>query len=214
MAQVRAKYSRRKSATEALTLEILTGSDLADRRRAALLLVLLRGRPRLGRLKRLIAELVVKVEATNDEWLGPPERNLLCNLLLAFGFMDTKRSHAVLARLACESASHLVRADALEAMAFEKRFFDLDLVLPFLHETTSTPELLSALYAIQYTGYAKNRPDDARERLRPLLNHPYGHVRAYTVDILGNDPSNFSLIETLQDDPHMLVREWVADALR
>ena len=163
-------------------------------------------------MKRLAADLVRTVEANDEEWVGPPERRLLDGILMAMGPMDTARSHLLLVHLLRNSQSHLVRADALEAMAFEKERFDFDLVRPFASDRVSPPEILSALYALRYYDYANRRPEGARECVSPLLRHEHPMVRVYGIELLMLNASNLDLILPLGDDPSPHVRKAVAEA--
>ncbi len=214
LAEVRRRHPRCRSDSRALLAEILTAPELSDRRHAASAFGVKRYRRGIGPLKRYVAELVKIVEASGDYWVGPPERSLLSELLIAVGCMDTRRSHNLLVRLLRKSSSHLVRADALESMAFEKVRFDPDLVLPFLSEHASTPEILSALYALEFHDYANQRPEDARERVASFLSHPYSMVRNFAVRVLMFRASNLDLILPLADDPEPHVQETVAEAVR
>lgn len=198
--------------TGALLDEVTKGIDSPDRIHAAIMLGLEGCRRGLKRLERLIDEMVKAVEANDSAWVGPPERGLLACVLIAVGHRDTEASHALLARLIRESSSHLVRADALEGTAYEKERFDLDLVLPFTSMRAQPPEILSALYALEFR--ARDRPEEIRERVAPLLAHPYGMIRCFAVRVLMFRDSNLDLILPLTDDPEPQVREAVEEAIR
>jgi HEAT repeat protein len=168
----------------------------------------------LGPLERLLPDLVAKVEASSDYWGGPPERYFLDSILYAIARVDSDRSHAVLARLLRESPSHLVRADVLEAMAFEKESFDVELVLPFASERAETPEILSAIYALLFHDYANRDPERARAVTLPLMTHPYRRVAAYAIEMLQTHKPNLDFILTFADDPDPSVRQSVQEAIR
>lgn len=152
------------------------------------------------------------VAAADDYWVGPPERALLCDQLFAVACMDTAASHETLVSLLRSSPSHLVRADVLEAIAFEKERFDLELVRSFASEGVTTPELLSALYALRFSRYVDARPYEARARLEPLLRHDYPLARAMTIEVLMHRAENVDLILPLADDPSEMVRQIVEEA--
>ena len=184
-----------------------------DRSRAAHELGLHRSRRGIGALESLATRLQRVVEAYQEEWGGPSERRLLGAILITLGYMDTPRSHAHLARLIRESTSHVVRADALEAVAFEKEQFDFDLVLPFALDRSHPAEILSALYALEFHNYANVRPEEARAVVRPLLVHPYPMVPVFGIGLLMFRASNLDLILPLANDPNEHIRKAVVEAV-
>ena len=192
----------------------MTSPSVSDRNRAAIIYATEGFRWGLGPLKRQIADLVRFVETSDDPCVNSPKHYLLNNLLFAVGQMDTARSHTFLARLLRESPSHTVRSDALDGMAFEKKRFDVDLVLPFASEHRHRSEILSALYALEFRDCVRKRSEDVRERLIPLLRYDHPMVRAYAIGVLRGRAENFDLILPFRDDPSALVRESVEEPVR
>jgi hypothetical protein len=217
--QVRAakeRHPNKKSDWGALLADIVDGKDIKDRCSSAHFFGTVRNYRRgVRKLEAVISELEGRVDvpqAGKREW-GEGERQLCNHVLIALGFMDTAEAHAVLARLVLHTKDAQVRGDALEAMAFEHEFYDLNLVLPFISMEADEPSILSALYALQFRDYLKEKRSDARKRIRPLLKHPSRMVRIFAVDAMSYQRGYRSLILELKDDPDPLVAETVLEAL-
>jgi HEAT repeat protein len=213
--EVKARHPHRSSACGALLSELFTAKELADRRKAADHLGLHPCRRGVKQIERLIDDLEKRVAFPEDIWGGiDPDRDLLGDLFVVLGRFDTDEAQGVLARIVRTSRNPLVRADAMEAMAYGKNF-DLEPVLPYISMDASEPEILSALYAAEFGDFATKRPAEATRRIKPLLAHSYPGVRAFAARALAwNRPVNRHLIESLSDDESDLVRREVADMLR
>jgi hypothetical protein len=211
--EILGRHPDKASACGAMLAEICSAEDRDQRQRALTMFGCLRCRRGLGRLEKLIAPLVARTPHV-DEYCVSDDMKELYKLLFAIGSMDTKASHAVLVHLIRHSDRPCVRAAAIEATAFESKWFDWDLVLPFLSPKSHQEEIHNALYAVWLQGYARHRPADARKRLRPLLKHPYHWVRYTAVYALADDPSNMRLILGMKNDPVDCVRDAVAEAVR
>jgi hypothetical protein len=213
LARVRALHPYRRSDCGAVLDEFLTAPELEDQVSAVYLFAGLECRRGFKRMENALPELLRKVEAETDEWIGPPERRLFAGMLYAIAQMDTPESHACLVHLLHNSPSHLVRDDVLEAMAFEKRQYDRELILPFLALDCSTPEILSALYALQYKGYVTEQPEDALARVLPLLDHPHVMVTVYVIELLKEHPPNLARLLQLRDHPSPHVQKALGEAV-
>ncbi len=214
--QVRSRHPSRSSACGALLSEIASTSiDLESRVRAARLygdLSCKRGLGTLNRVSRtLCSEIVGELSETEDFPTGV-KRYFFSALLSAIARMDRPDSHALLVRYLFSIQNPHLRADVLEAMAFEVRMFDVDLVLRILEKECDEPMILSGLYALSFPG-ANIDSEDVQGRVSPFLRHQSDSVRAYTVRLLSYCVENRELIQKLSDDPDGEVRESVRDAL-
>lgn len=209
LAEIRARHPHRKSDGGALLAEILTAPELADQKWAASIFGIGGYRSGLRSLERRLGELVPIVEASDEYWIGPPERKVVAELLWAIGCMDTAASHAVIARVIRTSTSHLVRADAIENTNQEHQNFEFGLVVPFLSMDASEPEISSALYALQGRDF-----EGSRTHVAPLLGHESDVVKAMAIYLLMRHASNLDLILPFADHPTGFVRESVAEAIR
>lgn len=207
---IRLKHPMRSTACSALLSEIMTAKDVADRSRALDILGLRGCRRGIRQLESLIPGLEKKVEMPVAAW-GPtsPERSLLRDIFVALGRIDTDEAQGALANIVRRSPNPVVRADAMEAMAFGKNY-DLKLVLPFISISAHEMEICSALYAAEFRTTAAL----ARRKITPLLSHPYNHVRYFAILVLRHHRSCRDLISSLKDDPDGRVRGIVADSLR
>jgi hypothetical protein len=140
------------------------------------------------------------------------QRHLRTCLMVALGIMDTYMGHRALSRWA-RAPDPDVRADALEGIAFEKQYFDEALVLSFFRSNVTDAELLSALYALQFWGFAAKRFHLARHLIRPLLDHDNVNVQSFAVEALAESPSNQRLLRRLQDHPSEAVRSAATERL-
>ena len=97
-------------------------------------------------------------------------------LVEQFGWMHTNESHAYLMKLATGNVHPLVRAVAINAMAFEDKRFDADFVLGLIsHPKTSRRDLYEALYAIgQHSDRYKGA--DYCPAIWPFVKHPDWHI--------------------------------------
>lgn len=207
------KHGHRHSRCGVVLAEILTSSDLSCQRRAAIVFGLEGYRRGLGRLERLITELVQSIESSDSIDSASPELSLLHQLLFAVGRMDTLPSHALVERLIHGSKEPTIRADALECTAFEEERFDWDLVLPFASFDADVPEILSALYALEFHNYATRFPDQAREKIPPLLHHPYPMVRIFAIRVLMFNDANLEIVRPFAEDPDPNVKSSAEEAI-
>jgi HEAT repeat protein len=211
---VRSRHTNRKSACGALLADILSDGDLRERWRSAHAFGSLGCSRGIQSLLPLIEKLESRVIPPHHEHEAHQreERELFHALLMALGFTDCPAGHAVLERLVTLSSNPIVRADALEAMAFEEEQFDLELVLPFVSSEATFWEIISALYALLFKGYARKNPGDAFRRIAPLLLHEHPMVRVSAIEVLQEDRSNQNVILELKDDPSEVVRQVVDEA--
>ena len=204
------RHPQRSTPCSALLSEIMTAEDFADRTRALDIFGLRSCRRGIRQLESLIPGLEKQVEMPSEPW-GPTseERSLLADIFVALGRIDTDESQGILAEVVQRSHNPVVRADAMEAMAFGNNY-DLKLVLPFISSSAHETEICSALYAAEFRTTAAL----PRRKITPLLSHPYNHVRYFAILVLRHHRSCRDLISSLKDDPDRGVRDIVADSLR
>ncbi|MBX3119305.1 MAG: HEAT repeat domain-containing protein [Fimbriimonadaceae bacterium] len=142
-----------------------------------------------------------------------PQEGLLSNILVGLGILDSAPSHRFLCRLLSESEHPFVRAEVLEALSFEHEHGDFRIALPYLAPEADVQETLSALYMLEFLGYAGRRPKAAREHISPLLSHENPNVRSFAVSALAQNRSNRALILSLENDPYLSVRAAVLEAI-
>jgi hypothetical protein len=213
---LKTRYANKHSECGRLLAHIRSDDDLSQRSLSAHTFGLIGYRRGLKQLEHLTRKLCK--ELSRLEEFGTPERSLLSSVVFAIARMDTEQSHAFLATLLSTSNDYRVRADVMEAMAFEKDTFDIELVVPFLSTESHTIELMyaepmSALYAIMF------HPSEARKRrglatlIAPCLRHEIAHVRYFAAQALAYSRSNRRLIEQQQNDPDPHVLEAIRSAL-
>jgi HEAT repeat protein len=188
-------------------------SDDAKLRKIIFLLGYLKCRRSVGALEALAKQLEPQIAMPEGDWgENTPEAALLNGVLMALGTIGSAQSQRVLTTFLQESQNPLVRADAMEAMGLA-RTFDQSLVWPYASMDASTPEILSALYALQFNS-GRVGAVEVRERLEPLMQHEYGLVRAFTIEVLARNRVHRTFIASYADDPSEAVRQVVAEALR
>lgn len=215
--QVQERHPDRTSVCGALFAEITsTSASIDDRSRAADLYRFFSYKRGLRTFDKLASEfctaIITKFNEPDDFPWGP-ERNFYGTLLFAIARIDSPESHSVLKGYLSSIESPHLRADVLEAMAFEENEFDAELVFRILEEETDEPILLSALYALLY----RTPPigaDTLRQRISSFLKHDSGRVRSYTVQVLQFDSESLGAISKLADDPDSEVQRAVAEAIR
>jgi hypothetical protein len=213
--QIRGRHPHRTSACGALLSEIASAdSDLEGPLRAALLYGYCSYKPGLKILDQVTREMSARVMAkfsSPGEFPWGKERSFFGALLYAISCIDNESSHSLLIEyLSCLQNPHL-RADVVEAMSFEKRMFDVDLMMKHVVGQTEESILLSGLYAMKWHYFEFC---ELNSNLFPLLDHPLATVRSYTVEALANSQDNLEMIAKLSDDPDPEVRRAVADAVR
>ncbi len=211
--QLKTRHPHRKSEVGVLVAEITSGEDLARRSAAAHIYGVRKYRRGYTSIKAAIDAIWCVVEQ-KESWVPCPETRLLSALLIASGNVDTRESHSLLLKVLAESRHAQVRGDALEAMAFEDHCFELELVCQYAAFHAEVPEILSAVYALEFHGFAGEHPEQARNVLCPLLSHIHPMVRVYAVRALSFNSSNRNLILALKDDPEAHVRTEVKEAVR
>jgi hypothetical protein len=209
--EVKRRHPKSQTVCGALLAEITSAESLKDRAHAADVFGLLKCRRGLRRLESLAEEIEPLVDFPT---LGSPECRYFADLMLAIGRMDTASSHAALVRVLARAENPLVRALAIDGLAFEQEHFDLDLVLAFLRPDASREEICSSLYALEFWNYVVKCPKEARRRIRPYLKHEEPFVRMYAVEVLSFNEKNRDLILPLRADPSPHVTKDVERALR
>jgi hypothetical protein len=210
LADVKARNPN-KSACTALLGELLN-SEESDGWFAAILLGDLKCRKAVPKIASAAQELAGQLRMPTEEWDSdlPGCKKLEC-LLCALGRIDSKESQGVLAALLQTSPNPRVRADVMEFMAFGNRF-DPELVLPYASLDYSTPEILSALYAMHCRHY-KYRPDEVRRRLMPLMDHPYPQVQSYMIELFTHNTAHRDFLESLKTHSSERIQAEAAKAL-
>jgi hypothetical protein len=99
----------------------------------------------------------------------------------------------------------------MEFMAFGRKF-DPELVLPFASLSYSTPEILSALYALECRHY-KYRPDEVRQRIVPLMDHPHPQVQSYMISLFTRNAAHREFLISLQSHSCERIRAEAAEAV-
>lgn len=209
--EVQAKHPRRKSPCAALLAELEAVEDSEGRSNLLDLIGLLSCRRAVRPLLAMAAKLEPEVPIPRETvWIKSPQRDLLADIFIALGRIDTPLSQGVLARFLLTSKNPLVRADAMEAMAFGKNF-DSELVSPYASMEATIPEILSALYALEFNH--RKTPEEVENRLRPLLAHEYPNVRSFCINVMRFNAAHRDLVATMLNDPSQGIREDAAEAL-
>lgn len=202
------RHPHLKSVPGVLLAEILRDADYDERIQAVCLYGLSRYRRGFERLAKLAFDLEEEVAPGSDDWETPLSK-LLGELLITFGYMDTKQSHAFLQGALERRSEGWLRSQAIDGMAFEEKQFEPRLVLPFLTLECHPQLTLSALYALMLHGYFKHRRADLDRLVIPLLRHEVPMVRCYVVMVIDN--LNYAeefrhIYEGLLSDPDEQVR--------
>ena len=164
----------------------------------------------LGNVAR---ELATQFPMPEDEWGSElPGRKRLEAVLWALGRTDTLQSQGILAELLQSSRNPIVRADVMEYMAYGRNF-NAELVWPFADMKFSIPEILSAIYALEFN-QGEHSSEEVELRLEPLLAHEYPLVASYIMTLLSRDPVHRDFVNSLLGHPAEHVRKAAADALR
>lgn len=217
LAGIRSKHPLRTTDCGALLAEIASsGSSHRNRASAASLywhIECQRGLRTLDRVLRGVrAEIEAALKEENQHVVGP-KRHLHADLLFAIAQIDNSDSHRVLTENLSVCKNSYLLSDVLECMAFEKRMFDIDLVLSFVAEHTREEVLLSALYCLHLHGESSVGSVIVRRRLASLLEHVSSNVRYFAIMAMRADVDSLALIQRLADDPCEEVRDAVQQAL-
>lgn len=173
----------------------------------------LRGTRVERRLTRLAGDLASRLPMPTGEWgIGLDGRKRLECVLWALGRIDSERSQGALADLLHSSPNPIVRADVMEYMAFGNNFGP-ELVLPYASLRYSTPEILSALYAM-YCRHYDYQPDDVRDRLMPLMEHPHPNVQDYMMDLFCLNEAHRGFLVGLSSHASERIRTLAMQAIR
>jgi len=147
-----------------------------------------------------------------DEFPVGTERYMLGALLYAIARIDRKCSHSLLKQCFWHFTNSYLRADVLEAMAFEDRVADIEFVLGILDRETDRAIIESGLYALKVLPKRQPLGDMCRATLVSLLAHESESIRAEAVRVLASDSEFKSVARSLAHDPSPEVREALADA--
>lgn len=215
--RVQERHPNRTTAGGALFAEIAsTSASIDDRNRAADLYGLMSYKRGLRTFDKIAWNVYNDISAKlskPESFFCGSERFFFSALLRAIARIDSPESHSVLKRYLFSIENPHLRADVLEAMAFEKNEFDAELTFSTLEGENDEPLLLSGLYALSFHGSDLD-PETVRKRFLPFLEHESGLVRSFTVEVLSYDRENLDVISKLSDDPHAGVRDYVAAAIR
>jgi hypothetical protein len=199
--EVRQRHPHRTSDGGALLCEILTSTSLSDQSQAAFIYWLMGFRRGLKDLTAFAEQMIPRIHECGKE------KYLFAYLMDAIGKMDTPASHAVVVQFV-NGPTPRIRSCALDAMTWEDKQFDLNLVMPFVSMDLDQAEILSALWVLDWKRYGRKHRE-ARERLEVFLTSPDPHVRGYAVRVLGQHKANMDLVKSLKDDPDLYVRQEV-----
>lgn len=203
LVEIMARHPRRKSACSALIAELELAEESAPRR---LLDVIgtLRCRKAVRVLGKLADRLEARVPLPVGEWgSGTAQEVLLRDVFIVLGSIDSPRSQGVLRRFLLRSKNPIVRADAMEAMAWGYNF-DPEIIWPYVSMECTIPEILSALYALGFERINHGKSaEEVEERIRPLLGHSYPHIRRFCLRLLEQDASHRELVASMLADPHV-----------
>lgn len=217
--KLRKKYPQKGSDAGVLLQEILHGEDSKQRLQAVFAFNNRRYKRGFVQLRRLF-----ETEATQFQVIGDDsdfERaDFIRYLLESFGFIDTFQSHQFLMEVfenGNEKYNKLnealvqwqwgnMRAHSIDAMAYEKEYFDTEFVVGLLEPDADHHYLCNALFGIMLHYIKIEGSIDARSRIAPLLEHENPRVRSYALDTIGYR-SNFDLIEKMVNDESPEVRE-------
>lgn len=90
-------------------------------------------------------------------------------LLVTIGFTDTQTGHSYLKSLVESPFCQQIDADAMEAMAFEKKYWDGAWIFEKLKHSKTSALSYSCLYALQYKNVRQDFPDLYVELILPRL---------------------------------------------
>lgn len=119
-------------------------------------------------------------------------------LLIKIGFSDSRTGHLYLKSLVDSPLCRASDADAMEAMAFEKKQWDGLYILDILQGSGSQAVKLSCLYALQYKNIHALFPALYRDIVLPLLKHEDSRARVYAIDVVWTDPQAKVILEELR----------------
>jgi hypothetical protein len=195
------RYPHRKSVCGRLLAEIVHSSVTENRTKALYFYGPARYKSGFRRLAKIADSASQNLEVQYS--VPRPNRELLNAILFVFGWMDTEKSHAYLVNLLnSDDADDYVKGDVLEAMAFEKRNADPDLVDPFLDATQPYPILTSAIYFFLF-----HRPSEQQLRKLVPLTQQSSYAGNFAVEILLENEKSGKVLAEMAVDPDDTIRE-------
>lgn len=147
---------------------------------------------------------------TPEGSLSSADRFASVCLLIKIGFSDSRTGHLYLKSLVDSPPCQTIDADAMEAMAFEKKQWEGLYILEKLQSSNCQAEKLSCLYALQYKSVHALFPALYRDICLPLLKHEDTHVRVYAIDVIWTDPQAKEILEELRLNEK---EDWVIKAI-
>jgi len=205
------RYPDRKTSKSLLFAEIVSGSDLEDRASAAHYYHGCKGG--LKSFIRIIegyenqyAQDPERLQLAVTDWPKKgPEREFLCNLLIAIGFMETKEAADYLGHVAFHYKDRCLNADAVEGIAFLGDLLDVNIPFALIGPEQPIEMILSALYAMMCSIRTDEDWDRIRAEAPRLFAHPYRSISYFLFDVLQMDARNLDLIEPMLEhsDPKM-----------
>jgi hypothetical protein len=135
-------------------------------------------------------------------------------LLVKIGFSDSRTGHLYLKSLVDSPPCQTIDADAMEAMAFEKKQWDGLYILENLQSSSCQAVKRSCLYALQYKKVHALFPEPYRDIVLPLLKHEDTWVRFYAIDVVWTDPQAKEVLEELRlNEKDDWIKRAIDDAL-
>ena len=119
-------------------------------------------------------------------------------LLVKIGLSDSRTGHLYLKSLVDSPPCQASDADAMEAMAFEKKQWDGLYILEKLQSSNCQAVKRSCLYALQYKSAHTHFPELYRDVVLPCLKHEDAYERALAVGVVSTDPQARAVLEELK----------------
>jgi hypothetical protein len=131
-------------------------------------------------------------------------------LLVKIGFSDSRTGQLYLKSLVDSPPCQTSGADAMEAMAFEKKQWDGLFILEKLQGSGNQAVKRSCLYALQYKKVHALFPELYRDVVLPFLKHEDAWLRVFAVDVVCTDPQAKAVLEELRLNE---IDDWVKRAI-
>lgn len=187
--------------------------------RAAIILSLLGYRRGLKSYQRILSEFeerAVRLASPGllDAWEWTEEARFVRELLPTIGMIHSEEAHAELVRTARHSPLKGFRCYAIDGMAYEETYFDIEILLEVLRTEEDTDMVCSALWALQFHTYRlKGRRRLMRDYVLPLLAREVPRIHQYAIDVLKVEPLFMEAIRPFLSDPNTVTAESARDAI-
>jgi len=215
------KYPQRKTARGRLFAEYLHGETFQSRGRAAFLLCLLGSKRGLSSYLQTILEFESTSPLRENAPVGTEEAkafndeaNFVRSLLLNVGMMNTLEAHQILVDFLTNSPSDYIRYGAMDGMAYEEDFFDLDIVLSVLEKEKDLYLICCALWVFEFHIHQlENAYPLVKKYVYPLLALESSQVHQYAMQILRFDSRNADVIRPFLNNANAGTRREAEEAL-